>query len=449
MNKKTIILTLSAGWLVGCTSSPITEIELLQAAQAGHGLAQFQLANRLVAKPDYSEAMKWMKRAAADGELGADKVTRAKASFQVGEWYQGGLGEPKDTSQALIWWRKASRLGSSEADYRLGLACQEKHGGKVVAACIDSFESAAERGNANAQLLMATWYGSKSEQSDEVVEWLEKAAEQDHRDAQYELARRYERGEGVVKSLAKAERWYERAAAQKQPLALLWMGRESQGEESLRYYQQAAHAGVAEAQLWLALAYLTGETLDRNEEMGGYWLERAAQSGSHEAQYQLSLQQEDPARRELFLIQAAEGGLSKAQLALGKLYQEQQNQAQARSWFAKAAAQGNVRGRLAYAEMLRLGLGGEHDYPAAYREYRLAAMQGNRVAQYRVGLMRAEGLGGPRNRLHAYAWFSLAATEGMSEAIKARDELESGMRSDELKQAQKLSQHWFGQQNKG
>ncbi|MGU5709188.1 hypothetical protein ACV1C0_24755, partial [Aeromonas hydrophila] len=54
------------------------------------------------------------------------------------------------------------------------------------------------------------------------------------------------------------------------------------------------------------------------------------------------------------------------------------------------------------------------------------------------------GLGAPRNRVHAYAWLSLAATEGMPEAVRARDELEAAMTKPEVKQAQKLSEHWFG-----
>jgi len=61
-----------------------------------------------------------------------------------------------------------------------------------------------------------------------------------------------------------------------------------------------------------------------------------------------------------------------------------------------------------------------------------------------MGTLREEGSGAPHNRVHAYAWFSLVATEGMLEAVKARDELETEMTKQEVKQAQKLSEHWFG-----
>ncbi len=443
MIQRIFLVAMTAGWLSGCVTAPITDNELLQAAQAGKGSAQYELANRLAAKPDYPEAMRWMKQAADGGMFGASQATRAKAALQVGQWYDAGLGEPKNPALANAWWRKASRLGSGAADYQLGLACQANHGGKVVAICIDHFESAAKRGEANAQQVLASWYASKPEQAKEATAWFAKAATQGNRDAQYELARRYELGEGGAKVPAEAERWYAKAAAQKQPDALLWMARQSQGDEAIGYYQQAAHADAVEAQLWLARAYLSGEGMTRDESMGRYWLERAATQGSHEAEYQLSLQQTESQRRLHYLQLAAAGGVARAQYGLATWLQEQGDDPQARQWLAKAAAQGLPEAQFAYGEMLRWGQGGKENYAEAFRHYRLAAATGNRMAQYRMGTMREEGLGAPRNRLHAYAWYALAATEGMEEAQKAREELEGEMKSDEIKKAQQLAQHWF------
>ena len=56
---------LLASLLIACsTTTRLTESELSQAAQQGQGKAQYELANRLAAKPDYPEAMRWMKQAA-------------------------------------------------------------------------------------------------------------------------------------------------------------------------------------------------------------------------------------------------------------------------------------------------------------------------------------------------------------------------------------------------
>nr|WP_252347669.1 hypothetical protein [Aeromonas hydrophila] len=107
-----------------------------------------------------------------------------------------------------------------------------------------------------------------------------------------------------------------------------------------------------------------------------------------------------------------------------------------------------------YPSIALLGdLGTDHDgfpptpviaaSPDVFLDGKPVARQGDRMAQYRMGTLREEGLGAPRNRVHAYAWLSLAATEGMTEAVQARDELEAAMTKPEVKQAQKLSEHWF------
>lgn len=51
----------------------------------------------------------------------------------------------------------------------------------------------------------------------DTIKWLEKAAGQGHRDAQYQLGLRYEQGKGVSKRSDVALRWFEKAAAQQQP----------------------------------------------------------------------------------------------------------------------------------------------------------------------------------------------------------------------------------------
>ncbi|WP_368231431.1 tetratricopeptide repeat protein [Aeromonas sp. s3] len=445
MTYRTLCLVLASHWLAACTTTTSqTESELLQAAQQGQGKAQYELANRLVAKPDYPQAMRWMKQVVEQsGPLAADAGLRGKAALQVGSWYQAGLGEPKNPMLATQWWQKSAKLGNAEASYQLGQDCRQRHKDKLVSECLDWFEQAAKRDHANAQLVLGQWYAGQAGADEDAVKWLEKAAEQGNRDAQYQLGARYEQGKGVSKRSDLALHWYEKAAAQQQPDALLVLARKAPSEEASSLYQRAANAGSTPAQLWLGQAYLVGKQVHQDLALGRYWLELAAGSGSHEAEYQLSLQQSDSVAREHWLTRAAEGGFSEAQLALAQWQQEQGDLVTARQYFALAAAQGNVDAHYAYGEMLRLGLGGKEDYPQALKEYRQAANAQHRSAQYRMGMMREQGLGAPRNRLHAYAWYLLAATDGNSEASEARDELEKGMTEKEKSAGQKLALHWF------
>lgn len=445
MTYRTLCLLLASHWLAACTTTTSqTESELLQAAQQGQGKAQYELANRLVAKPDYPQAMRWMKQVVEQsGPLAADAGLRGKAALQVGSWYQAGLGEPKNPMLATQWWQKSAKLGNAEASYQLGQDCRQRHKDKLVSECLDWFEQAAKRDHANAQLVLGQWYAGQAGADEDAVKWLEKAAEQGNRDAQYQLGARYEQGKGVSKRSDLALHWYEKAAAQQQPDALLVLARKAPSEEAFSLYQRAANAGSAPAQLWLGQAYLVGKQVNQDLALGRYWLELAAGSGSHEAEYQLSLQQSGATEREYWLTRAAEGGFSQAQFALAQWQQERGDLVTARHYFALAAAQGNVDARYAYGEMLRLGLGGKEDYPQALKQYRLAANAQHRLAQYRMGIMREQGLGAPRNRVHAYAWYLLAATEGDHESAKARDELEKGMTEKEKSIGQKLAQHWF------
>jgi TPR repeat protein len=446
MKFRALWLVLTTSMLAACSATTsLTDAELSQAATQGNGKAQYELAKRLANQPDYPNAMHWMQQAAEQsGPLAADQQIRANAAWQVGDWYQAGLGEPKNPALATQWWQRSARLGNTNANYRLGLMCQEQHQGKLASNCLDWFEQAAERDHAESQLILARWYSQQPGADTDAVKWLERSAELGNRDAQYLLGQRYEMGKGVTKRPDLAQRWNDKAAAQQQPDALLQQAKQATPANAFTAYQRAANAGSAEAELWLGVAYLAGEQVQADPALGRYWLELAVTHGSHEAEYQLSLQQTDSVARQHWLTLAAEGGITKASFELAQLQQEQGELEQARASYAKAAGQGHTLAQYAYGEMLRQGLGGKEDYALALKQYRLAAQQGDRMAQYRMGTMREEGLGAPRNRVHAYAWLSLAATEGMPEAVQARDELEAAMTKPEVKQAQKLSEHWFG-----
>ncbi|MGL5841570.1 MAG: tetratricopeptide repeat protein [Aeromonas hydrophila] len=446
MTHRVLWLALAASMLAACSATaPLTDAELSQAAQQGDGSAQYELAKRLANQPDYPNAMHWMQQSAEQsGPLAADQKIRANAAWQVGDWYQAGLGEPKNPALATQWWQRSARLGNTNASYRLGLMCQEQHQGKLVSECLDWFEHAAKLDHAEAQLVLARWYSKQLGADTDAIKWLERAAELGNRDAQYLLGERYQQGRGVTKRPDLAQRWNDKAAAQQQPDALLWQAKQVAPANAFAAYQRAASAGSAEAELWLGKAYLAGKQVPTDPALGRYWLELAASHGSHEAEYQLSLQQVDREQQIEWLARAAEGGVTQAWFELAELQHKQGALEQARASYARAAQQGHIAAQYTYGEMLRLGQGGKEDYALALKQYRLAAQQGDRMAQYRIGTLREEGLGAPRNRVHAYAWLSLAATEGMPEAVRARDELEAVMTKPEVKQAQKLSEHWFG-----
>lgn len=87
-----------------------------------------------------------------------------------------------------------------------------------------------------------------------------KASQGDHH-AQFFLAKRLQKGEGVAKDASRAAYWYTRAAEH----------------------------NIAPAQLNLGIMYLRGEGVQANMNEGRKWLEKAAHLGDNRASYALAM----------------------------------------------------------------------------------------------------------------------------------------------------------------
>ncbi|WP_169392124.1 MULTISPECIES: tetratricopeptide repeat protein [Psychrobacter] len=93
------------------------------------------------------------------------------------------------------------------------------------------------------------------------VSELSSHAAQGNDHAQFYLAKRLQKGQGVAKNTQQAVQWYTRAAEQ----------------------------GVAPAQLNLGIMYLRGEGVQPNLQQARKWLEKAAMRGDNRASYTLAL----------------------------------------------------------------------------------------------------------------------------------------------------------------
>lgn len=126
----------------------------------------------------------------------------------------------------------------------------------------------AGKNDADAQFELGKRY-ARGENSDVVqaAKWYQKAAEQGHADAQYELAWMYFNCNGVPCDEKQAVAWARRAANQNNARALYFLGYccchgrggmpedETQG---VKWWRQAATLGYARAQYVLGDAYFNG-----------------------------------------------------------------------------------------------------------------------------------------------------------------------------------------------
>jgi uncharacterized protein len=89
------------------------------------------------------------------------------------------------------------------------------------------------------------------------------------------------------------------------------------------------------------------------------------------------------------------------------------------------------------------------DNAEAVTWYRKAAEQGKPEAQFNLGLAYGKGHGVQQDYVQAHMWFNLAASqfsasekEDRDQAIKLRDSLASEMTAAQIEEAQKLAREW-------
>ena len=120
-------------------------------------------------------------------------------------------------------------------------------------------------------------------------------AEQGDANAQYELGRMYDNGEGVPQNYVEAAKWYRQAADQGDAMAqnnLGVMHYKGQGvpqndAEAFRWYRLAADQGDATAQSNLGGMYEKGEGVPQNYVEAVKWYRVAAEQGYANAQFGL------------------------------------------------------------------------------------------------------------------------------------------------------------------
>jgi TPR repeat protein len=121
----------------------------------------------------------------------------------------------------------------------------------------------AEKGNADAQYAVAILYreGWGVEKNMETAAgYYLKSADQDHRDAMFEMGWLYQVGEGgVTKDYENSAKWYQKSAEKGHPAAMYGiasfyyngMGVERDTDAAMSWYQKSAAAGFPPAQKFL------------------------------------------------------------------------------------------------------------------------------------------------------------------------------------------------------
>ncbi|RKW15313.1 MAG: sel1 repeat family protein [Cardiobacterium sp.] len=250
---------------------------LRQRAKAGDATAQYRLSLRHLAgvHQNRREADYWLQQAAENGDL--------DAQYWLGQhYYHGSRGFPKDPKTAHQWLDKAAAAGGRDTRYQVGMTYFSS--GEYTTARY-WLQRAAAQGNPQAPSVLRAIDALTAETTPPAAA-LRQAAEAGSASAQYQLALRYRKGEGVAQNPTEADYWLRRAAEQEHEDAQIAL--------ALRYYDNLAGA-----------KYHKTATMP--------WLEKAGTKGDAARQYQV-----------------------------GMIYLEHDNRVDARRWLSRAAERGDV-----------------------------------------------------------------------------------------------------------
>jgi hypothetical protein len=425
------------------------------AALAGHSEAQFLLC-RFQDNPE--DRFELLKRSAEAGW--------AEAMWGLGESYENGHYVPKDENEAIKWYKKAA--GSSVSAASCGL--------EKSFPCYSLAKIYENRGDFKQ---FAEWYQEWAKLDREGMGWIiryyrtgekpEAFPQSDAEAAKWcrigvdiglgfkaDLARLYEKGQGVPCDYAEAVKWYRRAGA--------WfdlgrcyeygIGVVADREEAMRCYGKVTGVGLL-GRAYVRLRNLTnGHLATDNKQVVGLYQESAEQG---DAVSQCCIGScfdngigitRDEASAILWYRLASEQGHVIAQLCLAwrldvfhsELWPEMIK------WYRQAAEHGNPEAQYLlgykYAEHQRMrGNGGNfvpRDDVEAVIWYRKAAEQGHCQAQDSLGRCYVEGRGVPKDIVLAYAWIRLATESGYTSVKNHASRLASLMTAPELTEAQEI-----------
>lgn len=228
----------------------------LEAAESGQAWAQAKLGTRYVQESRHAgrfgEGLRWLNMAAERGEVNAlitlsslatqgrgmeqsDKeaykyMSRAaeqgspEAQYALAGMLASGRGMPRDREASLVWGRRAAAQGYAPAQFAVGSALISSVERERQNEAIDMLTKAADGGQVEAALLLATALGKgeyglpKDEARAEalLLPWAEKG----NADCQFVLAAFYGQGESFTDRKGEALTWLQRAADQGHPKAL-------------------------------------------------------------------------------------------------------------------------------------------------------------------------------------------------------------------------------------
>ncbi len=380
--------------------SPINDINTLKGrANAGDPTSLYQLGKvyengEMGQKQNIKKALDYYEKASLQ--------QYDSALYALGRIYSKGTGVDKNEAIALTYYKTASQGGHAEASYQAGIAYEQGVGiTPSLKDAIKYYLIAFEQGYTNAfdklQKMPVEQYADKN--SSAYVKYQEKLTEKEttagsgNPEKDYELARKYETGQGASRNMKKA---YE-------------------------LYKSSADAGYSKAQLSLGLMYAKGVYVPQNNRLAVKYLLAAANQGELSAEAELrkfNVRKFSDTNSKDYLVYQADNGDAESQYRLYLNYLSgaqgfPQDFDKAMEYCQKAALQDHEAAIMTLGNMYEKGGYRIAANPEiAFLWFRKAAYLGNDSARFVLGEMYASGKGVPKDETRAVRWYLQSANSG-------------------------------------
>lgn len=318
-----------------------------------------------------------------------------------------------NTNESFAEIMQAAMNGDAEAQYKLGrLYHQNAWYDEVSEEAVNWLERAAEQGHIEALYELGVLSSDEIAQESislreaptEALKLLRLAAEQGHISALEHIINIYEDGlAGVQKDPVEAAKWQLRHDNRQRELGI-----EVDGIDSIR---QRAEAGDRPSQEKLARWFALGHApIEVNDDEAVKWHSLAAE---HQNVDESPFYYEK--EREIFSRLADRCG-AQLQRSIGEMYARgygvKESNVEAVRWYKLAAEKGDASAQHKLALSYLHGHGTTQSDDEAEKWYVRAAEQGHREAQYELALMYSNGQGVSQSDELAAKWYERAAEQG-------------------------------------
>ncbi len=392
-------------------------------------------------------------RAAEERQAPADFQAKRQAAL-VRDWMEAKR-ESETPAQFLARLMDAAREGDARAMATVGSEFRQRQDDGRAA---HWWRQAAENGNSLAAYLLASLYASEAARDEEQsLAWLRRAAEAGLAEAQMDLGNRCAEGRGVELDPAAARIWHRQAAeggylpawCNLATLEMQGRGGAQDLQSAAGHFQKAADAGIAQGFFGIAE---TRRLQNRMVEAARAY-EQAAAAGIAEADFWLGClyaegagKPRDDAKAAAHFIKAAEAGHPTAQAVAGDFLRRGIGVAAdpegAQRWTEEARKCTNPDATVIIGRLFLDGRLVQRNLPQALYFLQHAAQRGSAYAQRWAGALLATGEAGERDLERAYVWLWLAARQGDTEAEKAFQTLLPAMSGEQILQAARKAAEW-------